>query len=131
MPEALLFQTGYLTIRRIEQRGGEIYYRLGDAAKYRGRGEAIYPNWGGVQSRDAQRGRLCRWNGREFLTSRYPFNSSITAFVIRLASLISSSFFVDRYSVKVLAILCPFPFAFLLHIAIKSTNCVRNAFAIL
>ena len=42
MPEALLFQTGYLTIRRIEQRGGEIYYRLGDAAKYRGRGAAIY-----------------------------------------------------------------------------------------
>ena len=27
--EALLFQTGYLTIRRIESRGGEIYYRLG------------------------------------------------------------------------------------------------------
>ena len=28
-PEALLFQTGYLTIRRTELRGGEIYYRLG------------------------------------------------------------------------------------------------------
>ena len=27
--EALLFQTGYLTIRRTESRGGEIYYRLG------------------------------------------------------------------------------------------------------
>ena len=27
--EALLFQTGYLTIRRSEPRGGEIYYRLG------------------------------------------------------------------------------------------------------
>ena len=27
--EALLFQTGYLTIRRTELRGGEIYYRLG------------------------------------------------------------------------------------------------------
>ncbi len=27
--EALLFQTGYLTIRRIESRGGELYYRLG------------------------------------------------------------------------------------------------------
>ncbi len=27
--EALLFQTGYLTIRRTEPRGGEIYYRLG------------------------------------------------------------------------------------------------------
>ena len=28
-PEALLFQTGYLTIRRTESRGGELYYRLG------------------------------------------------------------------------------------------------------
>ena len=28
-PEALLFQTGYLTIRRTELRGGELYYRLG------------------------------------------------------------------------------------------------------
>ena len=27
--EALLFQTGYLTIRRSEPRGGELYYRLG------------------------------------------------------------------------------------------------------
>ena len=27
--EALLFQTGYLTIRRTELRGGELYYRLG------------------------------------------------------------------------------------------------------
>ena len=27
--EALLFQTGYLTIRRTESRGGELYYRLG------------------------------------------------------------------------------------------------------
>ena len=27
--EALLFQTGYLTIRRAESRGGELYYRLG------------------------------------------------------------------------------------------------------
>ena len=27
--EALLFQTGYLTIRRTEQRGGQTYYRLG------------------------------------------------------------------------------------------------------
>ena len=27
--EALLFQTGYLTIRRSESRGGELYYRLG------------------------------------------------------------------------------------------------------
>ena len=27
--EALLFQTGYLTIRRTEVRGGELYYRLG------------------------------------------------------------------------------------------------------
>ena len=28
-PEALLFQTGYLTIRRTELRGGRMYYRLG------------------------------------------------------------------------------------------------------
>ena len=28
-PEALLFQTGYLTIRRSEPRGGRMYYRLG------------------------------------------------------------------------------------------------------
>ena len=28
-PEALLFQTGYLTIRRTEPRGGRMYYRLG------------------------------------------------------------------------------------------------------
>ncbi len=28
-PEALLFQTGYLTIRRREPRGGRMYYRLG------------------------------------------------------------------------------------------------------
>ena len=28
-PEALLFQTGYLTIHRTERRGGEMFYRLG------------------------------------------------------------------------------------------------------
>ena len=28
-PEALLFQTGYLTIRRTERRGSDTYYRLG------------------------------------------------------------------------------------------------------
>ena len=29
VPEALLFQTGYLTIHRTERRGGEMFYRLG------------------------------------------------------------------------------------------------------
>ena len=101
MPEALLFQTGYLTIRRIEQRGGEIYYRLGDAAKYRGRGAAIYL-----------------------------ISSSITDFVIRLASLISSNFFVDRY-VKNSCSSLPFSVCISPSYRIKSTSCIRNAFEIL
>ena len=48
--EALLFQTGYLTIRRAESRGGEMFYRLG----YPNRRGAAEPEQELAQSPDGQ-----------------------------------------------------------------------------
>ena len=56
--EALLFQTGYLTIHRAEPRAGEMYYRLG------------YPNQEVRQS--LNRSLLDRLTGRPVATRRTP-----------------------------------------------------------
>ena len=69
-PEALLFQTGYLTIQATESRGGRTRYRLGYPNKYRALGGTRASGRCGVQQRVAQPGgvrsrcRLTRYGGQ-------------------------------------------------------------------
>ena len=68
--EALLFQTGYLTIRRSEPRGGRMYYRLGypNREVRQSLNESLLNHLTGNPARQAERRamwRLLRWNGCE------------------------------------------------------------------